>query len=122
MKEFLLIGFGGMLGSMLRYGSSCLFSSIYPSKFPLSTFFVNCLGCLLIGLIWGYSERSEFFPTELKLFLMLGLLGGFTTFSSYSLEALQLFREGLLLHSLSYIILSVVLGLLFVYFGFRLVS
>ena len=123
MKEYLLVGFGGMFGSMLRYASSTYFLHSFPnSKFPWGTFFVNILGCLLIGLIAGLAERLVSSQVEVRLAIITGLLGGFTTFSAFGLESLHLLKEGAYGLALGYILSSIILGILFAYLGLRLVA
>lgn len=94
IKSVLIVAMGGSLGSVLRF---LLQRSLTPEQqggFPTGTWVVNLTGCLLIGLLWGLSEKSNSLNSEMKLFLFTGLCGGFTTFSAYSQEALILLRDG----------------------------
>lgn len=122
MKEYLLVGLGGMLGSMARYFSGSYFLYFYPSaRFPWGTFFVNILGCLLIGVFVGITERSTQFNSEIRLIGITGFLGGFTTFSAFGIETLHLFKEGASLVAVMYVLSSVILSVLCAYLGLKLV-
>lgn len=105
MKELLLVFIGGGSGSMLRY---LLGRYIGSSAFPLGTFAVNVVGCFLIGLLGAWIVRHSLSP-DLRLLLVVGLCGGFTTFSTFSNEALGLMRSGQPLLCFAYIVASVAL-------------
>ncbi|HEY6063127.1 MAG TPA: fluoride efflux transporter CrcB [Chitinophagaceae bacterium] len=120
IKNILLVGLGGGLGSMARYLSQRWAYAIYPHHFPWGTFAVNIVGCLLIGIFWGISFRSFESNENWKLFLMVGLCGGFTTFSAFTLEGIGLIREQRLALFFSYVAASVLLGLLATYIGMRI--
>ncbi len=122
IKNILLVGVGGALGSMLRYAVG-LFSTTYFPKmglFPLGTFLVNVIGCLFIGMLWGILATYSWLSEELRLLLMVGFCGGFTTFSSYSLDAHIVAKENIGL-SIFYLGLSLTVGLLFVFAGYSLI-
>jgi CrcB protein len=94
MLQVLVIGFGGFLGTIARFGLSGFVQKLVGGSFPLGTLAVNILGCLVIGiLMYLIEDRSMFGPTA-RLFLTMGLLGGFTTFSSFGCETLDLLRDG----------------------------
>ena len=118
IKELLYIGAGGFLGSVLRYLVSVLLRSQHA--FPWGTFAVNVAGCLLIGMICGFASRHPNFPPSANLFLTVGLCGGFTTFSTYSKEALSLLQGGNIATFCLYAIGSVVLGIAAVALGYWL--
>jgi fluoride exporter len=121
MKEYLLVGIGGMFGSIARFISSSYFLHTIPNaRFPWGTFFVNILGCLLIGLIVGIIERFTQFNSEIRLLCITGFLGGFTTFSAFGIETLTLMREGSLVLALIYALSSLVLGISCAYVGLKL--
>ncbi|KRA45789.1 fluoride efflux transporter CrcB [Devosia sp. Root635] len=118
MTPFLLVGAGGAIGAMSRYGVSVLVGRAWPMSFPLATMLVNILGSLAMGLFVGVMARL--LPTwqnEARLFLAVGLLGGFTTFSSFSLDAIVLIERGEMLQATAYVLLSVVLCLIGLYLG-----
>ncbi|MBC7887398.1 MAG: fluoride efflux transporter CrcB [Ferruginibacter sp.] len=119
MRDFLLIGLGGAMGSMLRYGTGLLVGS---KPFPLTTLLINVSGSLIIGLVMAYSLKNQAFAANWKLFLATGICGGFTTFSAFSLENLQLVDNGKFGMFAVYIAASVLLGLIAVWMGFKLIS
>jgi fluoride exporter len=112
MKTWLIIGLGGGIGSVLRYLVQVLVTRHFASPFPAGTFLVNITGCLLIGVLYGLSARSEAFTLEWRLFLITGICGGYTTFSSFSLESINLLKAGHYTYFILYASLSFVLGLL----------
>jgi len=118
LKQLLLIGLGGFLGSVARFLVSQLNTRVEWFSIPIGTLTVNVLGSLLIGFLIGISEKSPILTVELRLFLMVGLCGGFTTFSSFSGENLMLLRNGQYLSLFLYTGLSVLLGFTAVYLGY----
>lgn len=117
IKTLLLVGAGGFLGSVSRFLASRLIQSNLPSAFPFGTFFVNITGCLLIGIIYGFSDRSSLLTPGWKMFLAAGFCGGFTTFSTFANENLALLRDGNFFHFALYTGLSVFLGITATFFG-----
>jgi fluoride exporter len=117
LKSFLLVGAGGMVGSMLRYGCYLLIRS---APFPFATLTVNIIGSFVIGLIAGYAGRIEH-PQNMQLLLATGVCGGFTTFSAFSADNVRLLNEGSIGTALGYAALSVVLGVFFTYIGYILI-
>ncbi|QDZ10440.1 fluoride efflux transporter CrcB [Devosia ginsengisoli] len=118
MYPFLLVGAGGALGAMSRYGISVLIGRLWPMSFPLATLLINIIGSLAMGLFVGLMARL--LPTwqnEAHLFVAVGILGGFTTFSSFSLDAIVLIERGEMVQAISYVLLSVVLCLIGLYLG-----
>jgi CrcB protein len=111
IKTLLFIGTGGFLGSISRFLASRFMQNNFPSAFPYGTFFVNITGCFLIGLIYGFSERSSLLTPGWKMFLAVGFCGGFTTFSTFANENLALLRDGDFFHFFIYTGLSVFLGI-----------
>ena len=118
IKNFLLVGLGGAIGSMFRYALALLVKS---NGFPLATFLVNVGGSLLIGMVFGLSQRDETFATNWKLFLATGICGGFTTFSTFSAENLQLMQQGRWALCGGYILLSIITCITATWLGYRLV-
>ncbi len=109
-RVIFLVGIGGMLGSLARYFTATGVARILPASFPYGTFAVNVFGCLIIGLIYGLSARSNFLSPDWRLFLATGFCGGFTTFSSFSYEFVALLQNGDALTGASYIFLSMFAG------------
>lgn len=119
MKNILLVGLGGSIGSIARYLMQKWFASNYMQAFPWGTFAVNIIGCFLIGLFWGLSFKSFDNNESWKLFLMTGLCGGFTTFSAFTLEGIVLIKDQKLVLFFSYVAANVVVGLLATYIGIQ---
>lgn len=121
-KELLLVGVGGMAGSISRYLVFKLSSAFVVSWFPFSTFIVNIVGSLLIGILYALAERSAGLSVTIRPLLMAGFCGGFTTFSAISLENYQLLKNGDYLALAGYTFASMVIGLGAVVFGVRIVG
>jgi CrcB protein len=115
--QWLAIAIGGALGSMMRFASVTYLTPLFTNKFPMGTFIVNILGSLLIGVLYVVLVEKNDLSPMYRLFFITGFLGGFTTFSSFSLEMLQLWQSGHVFNSMAYAIGSVVLGLLAAFFG-----
>lgn len=116
-RIFLLVGAGGFLGSIARYLTASYFTKLIPSSFPYGTFVANIIGCLIIGVIYGLSERFDWLTPEWRFFLATGFCGGYTTFSSFAYENLQLIQAGNYLTFASYSILSFSIGLFAAFIG-----
>jgi CrcB protein len=119
IKNFLLVGLGGALGSMLRYA---VYLSITVKHFPYGTFLVNITGSFIIGLVLALSLKDESFLNNWKVFLATGICGGFTTFSSFTAENVALLQNGKYGIALLYITLSIVLGIAAAWLGFKLIA
>ena len=119
LRNFLLVALGGGIGSMLRYGTLLMINAKY---FPWSTLAVNIIGSFLIGLILALSIKEESILYNWKLFLATGVCGGFTTFSAFSMENMELLQNGKYLLAATYIALSVVLGIAAAFAGFKLIT
>jgi CrcB protein len=110
-KAFFIVGIGGFIGSVFRYYTQLLFRFAFPMSFPLGTFAVNIIGCFIIGIVYALFERGNVLSEDWRLFLATGLCGGFTTFSSFSHESVNLIKAGEFLSVSLYISTSVVLGI-----------
>jgi fluoride exporter len=117
MRPLLFVGIGGGLGSMLRYLVQIFVGRHVPVVFPLGTFLVNCSGCFLIGMFYSLATKYTGISPEWRLFLITGICGGFTTFSTYSYDGLVLLRQGSHFSFMLYMLGSVVLGLLATFAG-----
>lgn len=117
IRIILLIGVGGGIGSIGRYLIQVLITRHFASTFPAGTLVVNITGCFIIGLLFGLVNRHAWLTMEWRLFLITGICGGYTTFSSFSYESISLIREGNYLYFISYVLLSVALGLLATFGG-----
>ena len=120
IKNFLIIGFGGAAGSMLRYAVQKIFQAQSVAAFPTGTLLVNITGCFLIGIFWSLASRSLTWNDEMKLLLMTGFCGGFTTFSAFTLEGIGLLKENRIILFFIYLTASVVGGLLATFIGIRI--
>lgn len=119
--NIMIIAFGGALGTLIRYAMSTLNQRGILGSLPLGTLIVNVTGSFLIGLVWGLSERYAMSPT-LRLFLMVGVLGGYTTFSSFSLETLTLVRNSQYVMAMLNTVGAIVMGLAAVSVGYWLTT
>lgn len=119
MKELLLAGLGGMLGSMLRYSLGVAAARHFNQPFPIGTFFINGLGCLIIGIIMALSEKTGLVPREYRILVGVGFCGGFTTFSAFAWENLKLIQNGSWAVAATYILLSIIGGLLLTWGGYQ---
>ena len=108
--RFLIVLAGGGLGSLARYSVGLWVVNTFGSSFPLGTVLVNVTGSFLIGLIATLADESGAIGSQARLFLVVGILGGFTTFSSFSLEAWRLAEEGAAIRAILYVCLNLLLG------------
>jgi len=121
MKLILAIGTGSFIGGVLRYLLSQLIQTKFLSTFPFGTLVVNIIGCFFIGLVFGLSDKGNV-TQEWRLFLATGLLGGFTTFSAFSIETVGLLRDGQIAYAFAYITSSILLGLIATFIGITIVK
>lgn len=118
MINILIVGIGGFIGSIARYLlGGWIHRLLNNAWFPYGTLVINICGCFIIGFLNGLSESSGVFSPETRLFIFIGILGGFTTFSSFGYETFALFRDGEWLASIANITLQIILGLCAVWFG-----
>jgi fluoride exporter len=114
--NILLVGLGGGVGSILRY----LLQRTFNVQFPYGTLVVNLLGCLLIGVLWGFFAKH--IDEQKRLLLVTGFCGGFTTFSSFTYEGVQMIMENRWFTFFIYVLSSVSIGLAATFFGYKLTS
>lgn len=122
MRSLLLVGLGGAVGSMARYFISRVISTRYTLSFPLATFIINIVGCFLIGLLFGYVQKNNTSQSDLWLILATGFCGGFTTFSAFALENVNLLKGQINITALLYITASVIVGILLCRLGITVTS
>ena len=117
IRNIIAVGAGSFIGGITRYLVSLAMKGI-SKGFPWATLLVNLLGCLIIGLLWGFLSRNASESTSWGLFLTVGLCGGFTTFSTFSKEALTMLQTGQIWGFASYIALSILAGIALVALGY----
>lgn len=121
MQPFLLVALGGAIGASARYGASVAVGHLWRTSFPFATLLVNVAGSLAMGLFVGWLARTlPAWQNEARLFVAVGILGGFTTFSAFSLDIVTLFERGEVLAAFLYILGSVVLSVAALFVGLLL--
>jgi CrcB protein len=118
--NLVLIAIGGALGSVARYLFSSAVLRATGSLFPAGTFAVNAVGCFVFGIVAGAAEQRVALPPEVRAFVLIGILGGFTTFSSYSFESFTLIRDGQFLWASINLVGQVAIGVVGVAAGFAI--
>ncbi|MCE2849421.1 MAG: fluoride efflux transporter CrcB [Chitinophagaceae bacterium] len=122
LKNILLVLVGSAAGGSLRYITSLMIHSKNSTQFPMGTFLINLIGCFVIGMVYAMAARNATTGSDIKLLLATGFCGGFTTFSAFAFENLELFKSGMHMTALMYVILSVTLGILAVVLGASLIK
>jgi len=120
--NILIVGLGGGIGSILRYLCQKWVNESWQHNFPLATFLVNIFGCLLIGVVYALGEKGNILSPQIRFLLVTGFCGGFTTFSTFAFENMNLLRIGNNFYFLLYAIGSVALGIVAVYIGSLLIK
>jgi CrcB protein len=121
MNAILLVGLGGAIGAVLRYLTGVAVGQVWRDGFPLATLLVNVSGSLAMGLLVGLLART--LPpgqNEIRLFLAVGVLGGFTTFSAFSLDVIALIERGDIVPAIAYVFASVIVSVLALWLGLSL--
>jgi CrcB protein len=121
MKSIIFVALGGALGAVLRYLFSLLLKDYTQVQFPINTFLVNAIGCFCIGLCYALFLNNNHFDT-IKLLLIVGILGGFTTYSSFAFETITMFKQQLFKQAFAYILLTNLVCIGFAYLGFSIKS
>ncbi|MFT3911024.1 MAG: fluoride efflux transporter CrcB [Ferruginibacter sp.] len=119
LKNIMLAGFGGAIGTMMRFAVYALFKT---TNFPFATLLINIAGSLVIGLVIGLSLKDIHFDNNWKVFLATGLCGGFTTFSAFSLENFQMLQQGKYFLAVTYIFASIIAGIIATWVGYKLTA
>jgi len=118
MYPYLLVAVGGAIGSMLRYGTGVFVGNFWRDPFPLGTLLINIIGSLVMGLFVGLMARLlPAWQNDARLFFAVGVLGGFTTFSSFSLDTITMIERGDLVPAFLYVALSVAIAIPALYLG-----
>jgi CrcB protein len=120
MVKLFLIGFAGFIGTLGRYWLSGVVARRYGETFPLGTLSVNLVGCFLVGLLFYLMQERFLVNENLRTIILIGLLGGFTTFSSLGLQTFTLVQDNQILLAVLNMAASNVLGLLLVWAGYTL--
>lgn len=122
MSRTILVGIAGLAGTLLRYWLSGFVAQRYGETFPVGTMVVNVLGCLIAGAVFNLTEERFLVNPTLRTVILIGLLGGFTTFSSYGLQTFTLLRDGEFGLATLNVVVSNLLGLFMVWVGYGLVK
>ena len=117
IKSMLFAGAGGFIGTCLRFLTNKFCATFWNNPFPLATFIVNIAGCFLLGLLIGWLRRAGLVTSDLNAFFVVGLCGGLTTFSTFSLEILSLGNLSQWIPMALYIALSIIVGLILMQTG-----
>ena len=117
MTAYLLVFIGGGLGASLRYIMSVIFTNYLKINYPYGTFIINVLGSFLLGLLLMSSLLKNGTNTHLSIFLTIGFTGGFTTFSTFTYEIINLINQKLIIQSISYVFLSLIFSIVGMYAG-----
>lgn len=120
MFNIILVALGGVVGSLSRYFISKVFAHIMLFNIPIIILSINILGSFLMGIVFQYSQENA--NENIKHFISLGVLGSFTTFSTFSLEAYNLFTQDKVTEAIIYILASVVISILALYLGILLIK
>jgi CrcB protein len=118
VRNLLLVGLGGSIGSMMRYAVSLLLKT---KMFPYATLSVNIIGSFIMGVVIAMSIKEAGLSNNWKLFLATGICGGFTTFSAFSMENMGLLQSGRLGMALTYIMVSIILGIVATFLGYHMI-
>ena len=120
LRAILLIGLGGGIGSILRYLTAAGINKYFSGAFPLAIFIVNIIGCLIVGFCLGIFEKNQVVNPDLKLLFVTGFCGGYTTFSTFAYENVNLVQNNNSLMAFVYIAASIVIGMFAVWLGLTL--
>ncbi len=117
LRGIIIVGLGGFLGSVSRYLTTHYIHKLFDTNFPLGTLIVNILGCLFIGFILGLFEKGSIVSADLRLFLTVGFCGGFTTFSTFTNDSINLANETEIFYLMLYIGFSIFIGISSTFIG-----
>lgn len=117
MREIALVFFGGGLGSVVRFTLGKWINTLHQQQFPWGTFVVNAIACLAVGFFIGLADHKEIISPNVRIFWVIGFCGGFSTFSTFSVETINLFQNGFTVSSILYISASVLICIVATYSG-----
>lgn len=117
IRTLLIVGTGGFIGTVLRYLVQVYAEKLMNSTFPLGTLLVNVAGSFLIGIVYAFAEKGNLMNSEWRIFLAVGICGGFTTFSTFAMDNLNLMKDNSILQLMLYTGGSLFLGIMAVYLG-----
>jgi fluoride exporter len=121
MIKILMVGMGGFAGSICRYLTSELSNKLFSEQFiPYGTLLVNITGCFFIGFLGGLSETKQIFTPEIRAMVLVGFLGGFTTFSTFGYEIFTIAKDGQITAAITHLMLHLILGIGAVWLGFTM--
>ena len=121
MESIFIVGLGGFIGSIIRYVVTIWSKGLFQGlSFPLGTLIVNITGCLLLGLLNGWAENHQFFTSQIRLFMIVGILGSYTTLSTFIYETIELLQNGDTFQALLNVAIQVIVGLLAAFIGFQI--
>lgn len=121
ITRLIAVAFGGGIGAIMRYLIFFYFERFHKSIFPWPTLLVNLAGALLIGFLWGYFDRV-YVSTGIRMFIFIGILGSFTTFSTFAFDVLSMVNDGHFKNMVVYLLASNILGIGLAFFGFYLAA
>lgn len=121
MYFLLIAGIGGFFGTIMRYSFNMIVYRLFPfASFPIGTMLINIIGCFFIGLIAALAQSRISLSPDIRIFLQIGVLGGFTTFSTFGYETFTLLQDGQFVYAAFNVAIQVFVGLMAVFIGFQL--
>ncbi|MDO4814121.1 MAG: fluoride efflux transporter CrcB [Gemella sp.] len=122
MMNIIFIGIGGALGAIARHSLGLYIKNQFNTVFPVSTYTINIIGCLIIGILYGILDKYNLGNSVWNYLLVIGFCGSFTTFSTFANENVNLFQNGNIFTAICYIMASVIIGIISVKFGYMLIK
>ncbi len=120
LQTLVWISLAGAIGTLFRYGLGTLVQRLHPAPFAYGTLLINILGCLVFGFIWSLAEKKTFLSYEMRVIVLVGFMGAFTTFSTYAFETAQFLKNAQSSYALLNIFLQNFLGIVAIFLGMRL--